>query len=106
GACRPTVSRQCPIRGQLRDADGNCACPDGLEVRGKACVRPKPSQEQCTIRGQVHNKRGDCVCPRGTEIRDGACRKPPQECAPGSRFIDGQCQPVLIRRRCPVGTTG
>ncbi|WP_189523755.1 hypothetical protein, partial [Mesorhizobium sp. M4B.F.Ca.ET.215.01.1.1] len=21
GACRPTVSRQCPIRGQLRDAD-------------------------------------------------------------------------------------
>ena len=106
GACRPIVSRQCPIRGQVRDANGNCACPDGLEVRGKACQRPKPSQEQCTIRGQVHNKRGDCVCPRGTEIRDGACRKPQQECAPGSRLVDGQCQPVLTKRRCPVGTTG
>ncbi|CDX63505.1 conserved exported hypothetical protein [Mesorhizobium plurifarium] len=106
GACRPIVSKQCPVRGQVRDANGNCACPDGLEVQGKACRPPKPKQEQCTIRGQVHNKRGDCVCPRGTEVRNGACRKPQVECAPGAEFIDGQCQPVFTRRRCPVGTTG
>lgn len=105
-ACRPIQSRQCPIRGQVRGASGDCACPDGLEVRGKACQRPKPKQEQCTIRGQVRNKRGDCVCPRGTEARGGACRKPQVECAPGSRFIDGMCQPVFIRRHCPVGTAG
>ncbi|MGT2465372.1 hypothetical protein ACVOMV_08730 [Mesorhizobium atlanticum] len=28
------------------------------------------------------------------------------ECAPGAEFIDGQCQPVFTRRRCPAGTTG
>jgi len=106
-ACRPIQSGQCPIRGQVRGADGACACPDGLEVRGKACQRPKPAQEQCRIRGQVHNKRGDCVCPRGTDIRGGACRRAQQvECAPGSRFIDGQCQPVFIGRRCPPGMAG
>jgi hypothetical protein len=106
-ACRPIQPKQCPIRGQVRDANGNCACPDGLEVRGKACQRPKPTQEQCTIRGQVHNKRGDCVCPRGTEIRGGACRRPQGvECAPGSRFIDGMCQPGFGNRRCPAGTIG
>jgi len=105
-ACRPTVSRQCPIRGQLRDANGNCACPDGLQVRGKACQPPRPAQQQCSIRGQTRNKRGDCVCPRGTDVRDGACRRSQVECAPGAEFIDGQCQPVFTRRRCPVGTTG
>lgn len=107
GACQPIASRQCPIRGQVRDANGNCVCPSGLEVRGKACQPPKPAQQQCTIRGQIHNKRGDCVCPRGTEVRDGACRRTQQvECAPGARFINGQCQPVFIGRRCPAGTTG
>ncbi|OWK20313.1 hypothetical protein AJ88_33015 [Mesorhizobium amorphae CCBAU 01583] len=53
----------------------------------------------------MHNKRGECVCPRGTEVRDGACRRVRQECAPGSQLINGQCQPIIIRR-CPSGTTG
>ncbi|RVB78896.1 hypothetical protein EN880_34785, partial [Mesorhizobium sp. M7A.F.Ca.AU.002.03.1.1] len=80
------------IRGQVHDADGDCVCPRGTEVRNGACrpIRPKP--EQCIIRGQVHNKRGECVCPRGTEVINGACRRQEVECAPGSQMIDGQCQ--------------
>ncbi|CCV10250.1 conserved exported hypothetical protein [Mesorhizobium sp. STM 4661] len=112
-ACRPIrkkppVEEQCKLlRGQIRTQSGDCICPRGTELRGKACVpiRKKPEVEQCTIRGQVNNKRGACVCPRGTEVIRGACRRAQVECAPGSRFIDGQCQPV-IKRRCPVGTVG
>ena len=95
---------QCRIRGQVRNADGDCVCPRGTAVKGKACVQIKKPQA-CSIRGQVLNKRGACVCPRGTEVIDGACRRVDAECAPGSRMIDGICQPI-IRRRCPVGTTG
>ncbi|RVC60235.1 hypothetical protein [Mesorhizobium sp.] len=108
GACRPIRPQpeQCTIRGQIHDANGNCVCPRGTEIRDGACRQKKPELEQCTIRGQVHNKRGECVCPRGTEVRDGACRRVRQECAPGSQLINGQCQPIIILRRCPTGTTG
>ncbi|CDX26972.1 conserved exported hypothetical protein [Mesorhizobium sp. ORS 3324] len=95
---------QCRIRGQVRNADGDCVCPKGTEVKGKACV-PVKKPQTCSVRGQVLNKRGACVCPRGTEVIDGACRRVESECAPGSQMIDGICQPI-IRRRCPVGTTG
>ncbi|RWM07308.1 MAG: DUF11 domain-containing protein [Mesorhizobium sp.] len=95
---------QCRIRGQVRNADGDCVCPKGTELRGKACA-PVKKPQACSIRGQVLNKRGACVCPRGTEVIDGACRRVDAECAPGSQMIDGICQPI-IRRRCPVGTTG
>ncbi|MDX8466674.1 hypothetical protein RFM26_13360 [Mesorhizobium sp. VK23B] len=95
---------QCRIRGQVRNADGDCVCPKGTEVRGKVCA-PIKRPQACSIRGQVLNKRGACVCPRGTEVIDGACRRVDAECAPGSQMIDGICQPI-IRRRCPVGTTG
>lgn len=110
GACRPIRNRpeQCALlRGQIRTPKGDCVCPRGTELQGKACVpiNKKPTVEECDVRGQVHNKRGACVCPRGTEERDGACRKPQAECAPGSRMINGQCQPI-IKRRCPVGTVG
>ncbi|MFK0686925.1 hypothetical protein ACFX5Q_01765 [Mesorhizobium sp. IMUNJ 23033] len=107
GACRPVRPKpeQCTIRGQVHDSNGNCVCPKGTEIRNGACRQKKPQLEQCTIRGQVHNKRGECVCPRGTEVRDGACRKVRQECAPGSQLINGECQPIIIRR-CPSGTTG
>lgn len=108
GACRPIRPQpeQCTIRGQIHDANGNCVCPRGTEIRDGACRQKKPELEQCTIRGQVHNKRGECVCPRGTEVRDSACRRVRQECAPGSQLINGQCQPIIILRRCPTGTTG
>ncbi|MDX8478514.1 hypothetical protein RFN28_08470 [Mesorhizobium sp. VK24D] len=95
---------QCRIRGQIRNADGDCVCPKGTEVKGKACA-PIKKPQTCSIRGQVLNKRGACVCPRGTEVIDGACRRVEAECAPGSQMIDGICQPI-IRRRCPAGTTG
>ncbi|TIU04446.1 MAG: hypothetical protein E5W40_22830, partial [Mesorhizobium sp.] len=102
------VVEQCKLLpGQIRTKNGDCVCPRRTELKGRACVPivKKPTVEQCTIRGQVHNKRGACVCPRGTEVIRGACRRPQVECAPGSRLIDGQCQPI-IKRRCPVGTTG
>ncbi|TIX63436.1 MAG: hypothetical protein E5V25_20535, partial [Mesorhizobium sp.] len=92
---------------QIRTKNGDCVCPRRTELRGRACVPivKKPTIEQCTIRGQVHNKRGACVCPRGTEVIRGSCRRPQLECAPGSRLINGRCQPI-INRRCPVGTVG
>ncbi|AZO10197.1 hypothetical protein EJ074_14530 [Mesorhizobium sp. M3A.F.Ca.ET.080.04.2.1] len=96
---------QCRIRGQVRNADGDCVCPRGTALKGKACV-PVKKPQTCSIRGQVLNKRGACVCPRGTEVIDGRCgRFEDAECAPGSQMIDGICQPI-IRRRCPAGTTG
>ncbi|RWQ41524.1 MAG: hypothetical protein EOS21_13135 [Mesorhizobium sp.] len=112
-ACRPIrkkppVVEQCKLLpGQIRTKNGDCVCPRRTELKGRACVPivKKPTVERCTIRGQVHNKRGACVCPRGTEVIRSACRRPQVECAPGSRLIDGQCQPI-IKRRCPVGTTG
>ncbi|RWA72802.1 hypothetical protein [Mesorhizobium sp.] len=105
-ACVPDKQppSQCRIRGQVRNADGDCVCPKGTEVRGKVCA-PIRKPQTCSIRGQVLNKRGACVCPRGTEVIDGACRRVDAECAPGSQMIDGICQPI-IKRRCPVGTTG
>ncbi|TIU92806.1 MAG: hypothetical protein E5W09_27415, partial [Mesorhizobium sp.] len=95
------------LPGQIRTKNGDCVCPRRTELRGRACVPivKKPTIEQCTIRGQVHNKRGACVCPRGTEVIRGSCRRPQLECAPGSRLINGRCQPI-INRRCPVGTVG
>ncbi|PAQ11759.1 hypothetical protein [Mesorhizobium temperatum] len=95
------------LPGQIRTQDGDCICPRGTELRGRACVPivKKPIVEQCTTRGQIHNKRGACVCPRGTEVIRGACRRAQVECAPGSRLINGRCQPI-IKRRCPVGTVG
>lgn len=108
-ACVPDKPKpnpnQCRIRGQVRNADGACVCPGGTEVRGNACLPVRPKPQQCTVRGQVRTPGGDCVCPRGTELRGGACRKPQVECAPGSRLVNGHCQPA-VRRRCPVGTTG
>ncbi|PBC05282.1 DUF11 domain-containing protein [Mesorhizobium sp. WSM3860] len=106
-ACVPDRQQppsQCRIRGQVRNADGDCVCPRGTQLKGKACA-PIRKPQACSIRGQVLNKRGACVCPRGTEVIDGACRRVDAECAPGSQMIDGICQPI-IRRRCPVGTTG
>ncbi|WP_292547139.1 hypothetical protein [Mesorhizobium sp.] len=95
------------LPGQIRTKTGNCVCPRRTELRGRACVPivKQPTIEQCIIRGQVHNKRGACVCPRGTEVIRGACRRAQVECAPGSRLINGRCQPI-IKRRCPVGTVG
>ncbi|TIW58784.1 MAG: hypothetical protein E5V54_01560 [Mesorhizobium sp.] len=95
----------CRIRGQVRNADGDCVCPKGTALKGKACT-PIRKPQTCSIRGQVLNKRGACVCPRGTEVIEGRCGTfEDAECAPGSQMIDGICQPI-IRRRCPVGTTG
>ncbi|RWK41747.1 hypothetical protein [Mesorhizobium sp.] len=95
------------LPGQIRTKSGDCVCPRRTELRGRACVPivKQPTVEQCTIRGQVHNTRGACVCPRGTEVIRGACRRAQAECAPGSRLINGRCQPI-IKRRCPVGTVG
>ncbi|WFP63385.1 hypothetical protein [Mesorhizobium sp. WSM4904] len=106
-ACMPDRQppSQCRIRGQVRNADGDCVCPKGTEVRGKVCA-PVRKPQTCSIRGQVLNKRGACVCPRGTEVIEGRCGTfEDAECAPGSQMIGGICQPI-IRRRCPVGTTG
>ncbi|MDX8498424.1 hypothetical protein RFM99_08320 [Mesorhizobium sp. VK4C] len=106
-ACVPNKQppSQCRIRGQVRNADGDCVCPRGTEVRGKVCA-PVKKPQACSIRGQILNKRGACVCPRGTEVIEGRCGTfEDAECAPGSQMIDGICQPI-IKRRCPVGTTG
>ncbi|AZO26485.1 hypothetical protein ABID26_003604 [Mesorhizobium shonense] len=106
-ACAPDRQppSQCRIRGQVRNADGDCVCPRGMEVRGKVCA-PVKKPQACSIRGQILNKRGACVCPRGTEVIEGRCGTfEDAECAPGSQMIDGICQPI-VRRRCPVGTTG
>ncbi|MEO5759495.1 MAG: hypothetical protein ABIQ51_21860 [Mesorhizobium sp.] len=94
--------QQCTIRGQTHNADGDCVCPRGTEVRGNACrpIRPKP--EQCTIRGQFQNANGDCVCPDGMEVRNNACRpiRPkPQQCT-----IRGQVQNANGDCVCPRGT--
>ncbi|WP_287175755.1 hypothetical protein [Mesorhizobium sp.] len=104
----PKPKERCVLlKGQIRTKKGDCVCPRRTELRGRACVPivKQPTVELCTIRGQVHNKRGACVCPRGTEVIRGACRRAQLECAPGSRLINGRCQPI-IRRRCPVGTVG
>lgn len=95
------------LPGQIRTKSGDCVCPRRTELRGRAClpIVKQPTVELCTIRGQVHNKRGACVCPRGTEVIRGACRRAQLECAPGTRLINGRCQPI-IKRRCPVGTVG
>ncbi|PBB91871.1 hypothetical protein CK215_13000 [Mesorhizobium sp. WSM3864] len=107
-ACVPDRQQppsQCRIRGQVRNADGDCVCPRGTALKGKACV-PVRKPQACSIRGQFLNKRGVCVCPRGTEVIEGRCgRFEDAVCAPGSEMIDGMCQPI-IRRRCPVGTAG
>ncbi|MGX9142409.1 DUF7929 domain-containing protein [Mesorhizobium sp. 128a] len=93
---------QCTIRGQVHDADGDCVCPRGTEVRNGACrpIRPKP--EQCSIRGQVHDAAGDCVCPRGTEVRNGACR--PVRPKPEQCTIRGQVHDANGNCVCPRGT--
>ncbi|MGX5841737.1 DUF7929 domain-containing protein [Mesorhizobium sp. ArgA1] len=93
---------QCTIRGQVHDADGDCVCPRGTEVRNGACrpIRPKP--EQCSIRGQVHDAAGDCVCPRGTEVRNGACR--PVRPEPEQCTIRGQVHDANGNCVCPRGT--
>ncbi|PBB80642.1 hypothetical protein CK218_14955 [Mesorhizobium sp. WSM3879] len=102
---RQQTPSQCRIRGQVRNADGDCVCPRGTALKGKACV-PVRKPQACSIRGQFLNKRGVCVCPRGTEVIEGRCgRFEDAVCAPGSEMIDGMCQPI-IRRRCPVGTAG
>ncbi|WP_353819810.1 hypothetical protein [Mesorhizobium sp.] len=104
----PKPKERCVLlKGQIRTKKGDCVCPRRTELRGRACVPiiKQPTVELCTIRGQVHNKRGACVCPRGTEVIRGACRRAQLECAPGSRLINGRCQPI-IKRRCPVGTVG
>lgn len=93
---------QCTIRGQVHDADGDCVCPRGTEVRNGACrpIRPKP--EQCSIRGQIHNANGDCVCPDGTEVRGKVCRpiRPkPEQCS-----IRGQVHEANGNCVCPRGT--
>ena len=93
---------QCSIRGQIHDADGDCVCPRGTEVRNGACrpIRPKP--EQCSIRGQIHNANGDCVCPDGTEVRGKVCRpiRPkPEQCT-----IRGQVHDANGNCVCPRGT--
>lgn len=102
---RPKPSQCTLLRGQVRTQDGACICPDGTQLRGRACV-PVRTVQQCDIRGQVRGKSGACVCPRGTQVIDGACRRSQQQCAPGARMINGQCQPVGIRRFCPPGTVG
>lgn len=93
---------QCTIRGQVHDADGDCVCPRGTEVRDRACRPIQPKPEQCSIRGQVHDADGDCVCPRGTEVRNGACRpiRPkPEQCT-----IRGQVHDANGNCVCPRGT--
>ncbi|QKD00757.1 hypothetical protein [Mesorhizobium loti] len=93
---------QCTIRGQVHDADGDCICPQGTEVRNGACrpVRPKP--QQCTIRGQIQNSDGDCVCPSGTEVRGNACR--PIRPKPDQCTIRGQIHNANGDCVCPDGT--
>jgi hypothetical protein len=97
------------LTGQIRTQDGDCICPRATELRGNACrpIRKKPPVvEQCKLLpGQIRTKNGACVCPRGTEVIRGACRRAQLECAPGSRLINGRCQPI-VKRRCPVGTVG
>ncbi|MER9401923.1 DUF11 domain-containing protein [Mesorhizobium sp. M0615] len=94
--------QECSIRGQVHDADGDCVCPRGTEVRNGACrpIRPKP--EQCSIRGQIQNANGDCVCPDGTEVRGKVCRpiRPkPEQCS-----IRGQVHDANGNCVCPRGT--
>ncbi|TPN34694.1 hypothetical protein FKO01_11255 [Mesorhizobium sp. B2-3-3] len=94
--------QQCTIRGQIHDAEGNCVCPQGTEVRNGACrpIRPKP--DRCRIPGQIRNADGDCVCPQGTDLRNGTCR--PVRPKPDQCTIRGQVHDADGNCVCPRGT--
>ncbi len=104
----PKPKARCVLfKGQIRTSDGRCVCPRGTELENRRCVSTdEPPARLCKLLpGQIRTKNGACVCPRGTEVIRGACRRAQLECAPGSRLINGRCQPI-IKRRCPVGTVG
>ncbi|WP_214470367.1 DUF11 domain-containing protein [Mesorhizobium sp. dw_380] len=93
---------QCTIRGQVHNADGDCVCPQGTEVRNGACRQIRPKPRECRIPGQIRNADGDCVCSQGTELRDGACR--PVRPKPDQCTIRGQVHDADGNCVCPRGT--
>ncbi|MBN9219037.1 MAG: hypothetical protein J0I79_13880 [Mesorhizobium sp.] len=103
-ACVPDRPKpqQCTIRGQIHDADGDCVCPQGTEVRDGACRQIRPKPQQCRIPGQIRNGDGDCVCPQGMEVRNGACR--PVRPKPDQCTIRGQVHDANGNCVCPRGT--
>lgn len=67
---------------ETRQASGICSCPEGSEAYHGRCV------SRCAT-GQIRSASGACGCPEGTELFGGACLR---ECAPGLvRDISGTC---------------
>jgi len=104
-----TTTKPCGIEGQVRDAAGNCGCPEGQSVQDGKCKPTLQVKTTCASIGKVSevdatgNTR--CVCPPGMEEQaDGSCKnavvpKPPETpCG-----ITGQVRDAAGNCGCPAG---
>ena len=87
------------IGGKVKDANGDCACPDGFKEDTKGnCVKIGGTKE-CKG-GKVDDGNGNCVCPEGSkEDADGKCQPTGSEECKGGKVKDakGNCA-------CPEGS--
>ena len=87
------------IGGKVKDANGDCVCPDGSKEDTEGnCVKIGDTKE-CKG-GKVDDGNGNCVCPEGSkEDADGKCQPTGSEECKGGKVKDakGNCA-------CPEGS--
>ena len=99
GQCIEDVTDPGCTGGKVKNADGNCVCPEGKteDADGNCVAITDPG---CTG-GKVKNADGNCVCPEGkTEDADGNCVETSDPGCTGGKVKDaaGNCV-------CPEGKT-
>ena len=104
---KPTTP--CAIEGQVRDAAGNCGCPEGQSVQDGKCKPTLQVKTTCAAIGKVSevDAMGNtkCVCPPGMEEQaDGSCKAaeaPPKPDTPCG--VTGQVRDAAGNCGCPAG---